>query len=258
VATVSEVTARYENFLVPVLTDRDGVCAVCKRAILPGWNYCYQCNTHRNSLSNTADIVVPIALAVKHDQWAYELFSYKNSSSSAARDSLALRLGAVLWRWLERHERCVEGYGGATEFPLVTAVPSTRGRVDHPLPHILTKIVKPTSDRYAELLTPNPDYPPGSREARDDRYLVTRRMRGEPVMLIDDQWTSGGHAQSAAAALKLAGAGPVAVVALGRHFDRRPDGEDYRDAAESYYRAARSQGWSWTVCCMCGPPGSMG
>jgi predicted amidophosphoribosyltransferase len=154
VATVSEVTARYENFLVPILTVRDGVCTVCKKAILPGWNHCYQCNTHRTVLSHTADIVVPVALAVKHEQWAYELSSYKNSSSSAARDSLALRLG------------------------------------------------------------------------------VTRRMRGEPVMLIDDQWTSGGHAQSAAAALKLAGSGPVAVVSLGRHFDRRPTREDYREAAE--------------------------
>ncbi|MBV9445622.1 MAG: hypothetical protein JO345_06965 [Streptosporangiaceae bacterium] len=145
--------------------------------------------------------MVPIALAVKHEQWAYELFSYKNSSSSAARDSLALRLGAVLWRWLEHHEGCVAEYGGVAEYPLITAVPSTRGRADHPLPRILTEIIKPTSDRYAELLVPNPDYPPGCRDARDNRYRVTRRMRGEPVMLIDDQWTSGGHAQSAAAAL---------------------------------------------------------
>jgi len=42
VATVSEVTARYENFLIPVLTIRDGVCVVCKKAILPGWSQCYQ------------------------------------------------------------------------------------------------------------------------------------------------------------------------------------------------------------------------
>lgn len=75
-------------------------------------------------------------------------------------------------------------------------------------------------------------------------------------MLIDDQWTSGGHAQSAATALKLAGSEPVAVVSLGRHFDRRPDREDYREAAENCYRAAHTQGWSWTACCLCGPPGN--
>lgn len=151
-ATVSEVTARYENFLMPVLTVRDGVCTVCRKAILPGWSYCYQCNTHRADLSCAADMVAPIALAVKHEQWAYELSGYKNSSSPTARSSLAVRIGAVLWRWLEQHESCVEIAAGVAQFPLVTAVPSTRGRTDHPLPRILTKMIKPISDRYAEVL----------------------------------------------------------------------------------------------------------
>jgi hypothetical protein len=34
---------------------------------------------------------------------------------------------------------------------------------------------------------------------------------------MDDTWVSGGSAQSAAAALKLAGACRVAIVVLGRH-----------------------------------------
>lgn len=165
---------------------------------------------------------------------------------------MAVGIGAVLWRWLGNHETCIENHIGADEFPIVTAVPSTRAREDHPLPRILTGIVKPTSGRYVDLLRPNPDYPPGSRDARPDRYSVDRQLSGEPVLLIDDQWTSGGHAQSAACALKIAGAGSVAVVALGRHFDRRPEREDYRDAAEAYYRTAREQGWSWTSCCLCG------
>jgi adenine/guanine phosphoribosyltransferase-like PRPP-binding protein len=39
------------------------------------------------------------------------------------------------------------------------------------------------------------------------------------VLLIDDTWVSGASAQSAAAALKLAGARRVAIVVLGRHLD---------------------------------------
>ena len=192
--------------------------------------------------------MVPIALAVKDEQWAHELSSYKNSPRRAVRDTLSVGIGAVLWRWLGSHEACVEDDVGVDEFPIVTAVPSTRGREQHPLPRLLSEVVKPTADRYTDLLHPNGDYPEGSREARPDRYHVNRRMRGEPILLIDDQWTSGGHAQSAACALKLAGAGPVAVVALGRHFDRRPEREDYRAAAESYYRTAHAQGWSWATC----------
>ena len=49
----------------------------------------------------------------------------------------------------------------------------------------------------------------------------TGRLTGEPVLLIDDTWTTGANAQSAAAALKRAGAGPVAAVVIGRHLNRR-------------------------------------
>jgi orotate phosphoribosyltransferase len=41
-------------------------------------------------------------------------------------------------------------------------------------------------------------------------------VAGLGVLVVDDTWVSGGSAQSVAAALKLAGAGPVAVVVLGR------------------------------------------
>ena len=39
------------------------------------------------------------------------------------------------------------------------------------------------------------------------------------MLLLDDSWVSGASAQSAAAALKRAGARRVAVVVLGRHVD---------------------------------------
>src|ERR1035438_4149621 len=122
-ATVGEVTARYGNFLIPVLAPRDGVCAICKRDIRPGWSGCYQCSVQRGALSQTADAVAPIALSVKGEQWAYELSSYKNSPNPSVRASLAVRLGAVLWRWLDAHEPCVMQCARVKEFPLVVPVP---------------------------------------------------------------------------------------------------------------------------------------
>jgi phosphoribosylpyrophosphate synthetase len=249
VATVLELTANYENFLIPVLTPREGVCKACKTSVLPGFSFCYQCNVHRRLLAHTADVVAPIALSVKGAQWAHELSSYKNSRSASVRDDLALRIGAVLWRWLDVHEVCLRQGSGVMTFPVVVPVPSTTGRPDHPLPRVL-RLVKVISDRVAEVLTPNPRYPPGSRSAYDDRFLVSGSLRGEPVILVDDQWTSGGHVQSAAAALKIAGSGPVAVVVLGRHFDLAPARADFREAAESYYWEARTQRWDWASCCL--------
>jgi orotate phosphoribosyltransferase len=50
-----------------------------------------------------------------------------------------------------------------------------------------------------------------------DRLEVLGRPDCASVLLLDDTWVSGASAQSAAAALKLAGARHVAVVVLGRH-----------------------------------------
>ena len=42
-------------------------------------------------------------------------------------------------------------------------------------------------------------------------------VAGADVLVVDDTWVSGGSAQSAAVALKLAGARRVAIVVIGRH-----------------------------------------
>lgn len=151
-ATVAEVSAPYENFLIPVLKPGEKVCSVCKTAILPDWKTCYQCNQQRLILTHTADVVAPIALAVKQEQWTHELSSYKNSPNAAARQTLSIGLSAVLWRWLDIHEECLVREAAVEAFPLVTAIPSTQGRTSHPLIKMLSEIVKPTATRYEDLL----------------------------------------------------------------------------------------------------------
>jgi len=121
--------------------------------------------------------------------------------------------------------------------------------MDHPLPTVVRDLVGLTRDRYVELLAANVAAG-GSREPRDDRF-VAKATGSEPVLLIDDTWTSGGHAQSAAAALRLAGWGPVGIVAIGRHFNLEPARADYRDAAATYVEVARAHGWDWRYCCLC-------
>jgi predicted amidophosphoribosyltransferase len=248
-ATVAEVTAPYGNVLVPILGPGQVRCAVCKSVVREGFSLCYQCNRQVNELSYTANVVVPVALSVKGGQWAYELSAYKNASSLAARQTMEVKIGAVLWRWLESHESHVAEAARVRNFPIVTSVPSTSGRLEHPLSRMLRNVVTPISCRYYDLLSANPSYPRGSREARDDRFTA-HPLQGQPVLLIDDQWTSGGRMQSAAAALRMAGSGPVAAVALGRHFDPRPNGDAYLAAAQGYLQAASKQGWDWNRCCL--------
>lgn len=128
-------------------------------------------------------------------------------------------------------------------FPVITTVPSSSsGRAGaHPLVTLVSGIVVGSADRYRDLLAAAPT-PVGQREFTEDRYIARARLSGEPVLVIDDTWTTGAHAHGAAAALKAAGAGPVAVVAIGRWY--HPE-EPLNAVVERQLKARK---WSWDEC----------
>ena len=248
-ATVGELSAPFENYLLPVLRAGEGVCQICHTSVTGGYAKCYPCHQASRILEARADAVSSVALSVAGEQFARDLSVYKNGPASV-RERLHFGLAAVAWRWLVKHEDCVADAVGVERFPVVTTVPTTSGRASHPLPRILGQLVGATSERYRELLRPNLAVEAG-REARIDRFLpIADVPDGLPILVIDDTWTTGGHAQSAAAALKRAGAGRIGVVALGRHF-RRGGEEPYGPAAEAYYKRSRQLGWDWDKCPLC-------
>jgi len=119
---------------------------------------------------------------------------------------------ALLLAFLADHGPCVWQRAGMPPPDLVAVVPTGAGR---PGPHPLLRLVSP----YLRLPGCRLALRPG-RQGRDldlDRFEVLCRPAGASVLLLDDTWVSGASAQSAAAALKLAGARHVAVVVLGRH-----------------------------------------
>ena len=217
--TVREVTDSYTGVLIAVPAVQPGVCKVCRSATGPGFPTCFKCGEARQSLdSGCADVVVPISLSVKGAQWATDLARYKNTGMHGT-DWIAARVGAVLWRFLDGHEACVARAAGVDQFDLVTSPPSQAGRVgEHRLDAVLSRVVLPTAGRYAALLLSGPGSTP-ERTFVSDRYVCEQDLTGKAILVVDDQWTTGSRAQSAAAALKAAGAQCVAVLALGRHVD---------------------------------------
>jgi hypothetical protein len=189
------------------------ICVVCRGPAGPGFSRCYQCGRQaRLGHGLLADAVVPISYAVKGTALAADLWRYKSwrAPSTSARTSML----ALLLAFLHDHGACVWRHAGMPAPSRLAVVPTGCGR---PGPHPLLELAAP----YLRLPLTRLAIRPG-RQGRDlnvDRFRTDQTAAGAHVLLIDDSWVSGASAQSACAALKLAGASRVAIVVLGRHID---------------------------------------
>jgi predicted amidophosphoribosyltransferase len=233
--TVAELTDLYGNFMLGPHPG-PGVCEVCF-TFTESHARCFICAQQNSSL----DAVAPISYSIASGQLHHALAGYKRLGGEVAR-RLQVELAAVLWRFLVGHEACVARAAETSAFDLVTTVPSgSRARdEDHPLRRIVSELARPTRTRYERLLTRS-DVTVQDRTFDARKYDVVRALGGESVLLIDDTWTTGSGAQSAAAALRQAGAGPVAAVVIGRHVKR-----DWREN-ERRLRAL-AQPFDWSSC----------
>jgi hypothetical protein len=102
----------------------------------------------------------------------------------------------------------------------VTFVPSTHHPVErHPLAE-LARQVRPFRPDQRFLLGLGPSAHDKPRTVLADRFTVPDRYRpligGAHVLILDDTWVSGSNAQSAALAVRAAGADQVTVLCIGR------------------------------------------
>jgi hypothetical protein len=162
--------------------------------------------------------VVPIAYAVKGSSYARQLWLYKSGRQGAGPAGRALALRLLLF--LRDHGGCVWRRAGTGAGPThVAVVPSSRGR---PGEHPLRTLVAPCLTLRWAALAARPGEASRLRDL-DPRRFRAARLPGARVLLLDDTWTTGASAQSAAMALRRAGASAVAVVVLGRHLIEPPD-----------------------------------
>jgi hypothetical protein len=248
VPTVAELSAPYGNFMLGPRPGPD-VCSACFN-LTDGWGRCHACAQSEQWL----DAVAPISYSVAGEQLHHALLSYKRLVGAGGRH-FAMGLAAVLWRYLARHERCLADAAGVESFAVVTTVPSSdveRGTA-HPLGGLVSELVGPVRDRYEPALRRSAvEVAPHRFSAQ--KYAPRREMTGSSVLLIDDTWTTGANAQSAAAALKAAGASAVAAVVIGRHVNR---GWRHNDR----HLAGLPRPFDWEHCALCdggrsGAPGA--
>jgi len=205
-------------------------CRTCRGPTPVGLARCYQCDlARRQAGALLADAVAPIGYAVRGGPLAGDLWRYKADHAGAAES--AARLRGMLAGYLRDHGQSLWTAAGMASAPGVAAVvPSGRGR---PGGHPLTGLVRSCVDVPLVGLSLAPAGV-AHRRGVDPGWLrvdgvvagamaagagagADAVVAGADVLVVDDTWVSGGSAQSAAVALKLAGARRVAIIVIGRH-----------------------------------------
>ncbi|HEY5985750.1 MAG TPA: phosphoribosyltransferase [Streptosporangiaceae bacterium] len=191
----------------------DARCVSCQGPSHPGSARCFQCAEHVETAPGMlADVVAPVAYARKGGRLARDLWLYKSGRPGALEAGASL-LGLLLVFLADQGPRLWQRAGMAAPTH-ACVVPSGRGR---PAPHPL----KALATDYLALpwlsLQPWDQADPGVRALDPGRFRAPGPLSGARVLLLDDTWTSGASAQSAAVALKRAGAQSVVAVVLGRH-----------------------------------------
>jgi predicted amidophosphoribosyltransferase len=195
------------GYLRNVVRRTGATCTLCATPV-DRFDYCYSCknNSHRADL---ADAVAFLAYAVAGQQSGYVLRGYK---APEPLDEHRAIVSLLILVGLSMHAGCAGVLGGSPVTHWAT-VPSLPGK---PGEHSLHKIVRLTAPgREVSLLAAERAWRP--RALRADHFEAGSTLPdGSHVLLMDDTWATGGHAQSAALALKKAGATRVSLLVVAR------------------------------------------
>jgi predicted amidophosphoribosyltransferase len=244
-ASAAEYTDPYLHTYTPVPAAGLGVCVVCHSGPNAGYDTCYSCTAVRQQVSRPTRTVVPISLYALNSQMWHVLRNYKDGTGPST-ELLAMQVAAIIARFTAQHLACVTALlGGQPD--VVTTVPSTRvqsrpGR--HPLETAVTRVSRLTA-LHAPLLVRGPA-PVHHNSADEDAFIVSRRLSGKRVLVVDDTLTTGARLQSAASALHRSGAAAVAGIVVGRVIN-----PDWNDNCRRIWDDARAIQFSFDQCCLC-------
>lgn len=186
-------------------------CHVCRAPVSSGQTRCPQCrDQHDQYPGRLSDRVAFYTYAPSDGQASRAMRGYKSAWVSKENQAVVILMCHVAVRG---HMNCPGHLAGEHTTHWAT-VPSLSGRQgEHPLRVILRNIAVPGREVRIEPGS-RPEAP---RDVNPDAFTADSSMAdGRHVILIDDTWARGGHAQSAALALKAAGASKVSTLILAR------------------------------------------
>jgi hypothetical protein len=211
----SELLRAAGGYLRNVIRQPKITCRVCA-APVRGFDRCWRCAQARR-IAGVADVVAPLTYAVAGTPSAALVRDYKNHPARSVRERHGAVINWLVWLGITCHERCIGRAAGlAVSCRLV--VPSLTSR---PGRHPFTELAHPMNTACdAMALMPAADAT--CDRAINDKFVLqpASRLDGQHVLILDDVWTTGSTAQSAALAVRRAGAAAVSVMVVGRWLNR--------------------------------------
>ncbi len=193
-------------------------CLVCGGPTHARFAVCFCCHTTVHQLRMPLAPVLAIAEYRTGDGLHRRLRGYKDAPVAEARHVYGAELAGLVRSWLAADPaRLTHRFG--TRWDVVATVPSTTRPGVAPT-EVLVNQVPDLAPGHRRLLVRGPE--------RTDHLLAARRgfevppevdrswLHSRRVLVFDDSVTTGSRAQSAVAALRMAGAHVVGVLAVGR------------------------------------------
>ena len=213
---------------------------------------CFACRRVGRRLGLALAPVFPVRLCPLPGPLYTVLMGYKESPVREARRRFGPMVRALVAEFVSSHARCLVAVAGGTS-DLALPVPSSARPAGSPLcgvdglasacatlgdwmPHVLARAEAPVGHMRP------------ARRAFEVPAALAPAVAGRCAVLLDDTYVSGARAQSAAAALRRAGARSVVIVVLGRVL--RPDrSAEHAAFLERHRCAAVTAGRP--ACCRC-------
>jgi hypothetical protein len=199
------------GYLRNVIRQSKITCRVCA-ARVDGFDRCWRCEQARR-IGGVADVVAPLTYVIAGTPSAALVRDYKNHPARSVRDGHSAVIKGLVRLGIIRHERCI-GRAARLAVSSRLVIPSLTSRPGrHPFAD-LAHAINVVSDAVA--LMPTPDA--RCDRAINDKFVLqpAARLDGQHVLILDDVWTTGSTAQSAALAVRRAGATAVSVMVVGR------------------------------------------